>query len=348
VRGGGKNQSRHGQPGGFTLIELLVVIAIIGVLVALLLPAVQSAREAARRTSCANNLKQLALAAQSFHDYQRCFPPGQLGPIPHGDRQHFKSQAENHQALGPLAYLLPHIEQTATSALVVTDSRVDEVKPWWGTDGSSVAAARTRIKTLSCPSTQLYQSPRYVAWTTGLYAAGLDAMIWDTLDPSFGSNPSAEMALALGRTNYMGCAGYLGNVKGLTFGDTAAAALATSPASSTAGYEGIFSTRSKTRIANISDGTSNTFLFGEALGGRENSRLEVGFAWIGCGILPSFNGLVENNAPGRRWYHFSSEHPRIVQFALADGSVRNVSVQIDLRTYVLLSAMNDGQAVSAE
>src|SRR6185503_15186056 len=83
---------------GFTLIELLVVIAIIGMLVAILLPVVQNAREAARRTQCQNNLKQIGLALHSYHDPNRCFPMG----------SHVRTFS-----WGSLLSLLPYIEQRA-------------------------------------------------------------------------------------------------------------------------------------------------------------------------------------------------------------------------------------------
>lgn len=123
------------QRRAFTLVELLVVIAIIGILVALLLPAVQSAREAARRMQCNNNLKQIGLAMHNYHDSFRSFPFGAAGGWGHGWH----------------AYILPYVEQQGLYRIVPwTDLG------WWsGTDANSDALrqlARSAIQTYKCPS----------------------------------------------------------------------------------------------------------------------------------------------------------------------------------------------------
>src|SRR4051812_24454593 len=92
--------------GAFTLIELLVVIAIIAVLVGLLLPAVQKVREAAARTQCANNLKQIALAYHNYHDAQKSFPSGYIAVVPYLD-----GASDTSPGWGWGALLLPYVEQ---------------------------------------------------------------------------------------------------------------------------------------------------------------------------------------------------------------------------------------------
>ncbi|HQU42208.1 MAG TPA: DUF1559 domain-containing protein [Pirellulales bacterium] len=92
---------------GFTLVELLVVIAIVGILIGLLLPAVQAARESARRTQCVNNLKQLGIACQNYHDAMRRLPPGYLAAGPYVD-----GETDTTPGWGWAALLLPNMEQT--------------------------------------------------------------------------------------------------------------------------------------------------------------------------------------------------------------------------------------------
>ena len=83
---------RYNLRRGFTLVELLVVIAIIGILVALLLPAIQAAREAARRSQCMNNLKQIGIANHNYADSKKAFPPGICVPIGERPRRNFSEQ----------------------------------------------------------------------------------------------------------------------------------------------------------------------------------------------------------------------------------------------------------------
>jgi prepilin-type N-terminal cleavage/methylation domain-containing protein len=336
------------RAGGFTLVELLVVIAIIGVLVALLLPAVQSARESSRRTSCMNNLKQIGIAHQIFYDTNNRFPPGQLGPFPIPDDATYDSTYTRHQLLGPLAYVIPYMEQTAAANLIVTDMNLTTVQPYWGNHGSTVTSARTRIKSLVCPASQLYgANPGYICATVGIYSNGATNGVqingWD--------KSSDPVVLALGRTNYLGVGGYGGNAT--TWGISSARAPKLGVPSGTPGinYEGIFATRTKTRFSDISDGSSNTLMFGEVMGGgklSDRSIVHASFTWIGCGFLPTFPGLAEDDgSPRRQWSSFNSDHsPSVVQFVLADGAVRKVNHSIDYGVYIVLSGMHDGVQAS--
>lgn len=125
----------------FTLVELLVVIAIIGILVALLLPAVQAAREASRRASCANNLKQIGVALHNYHDTQRRLPPGWMAYDPANGQPHWFGVP----GWGWASRTLPYLEQAAISEnLIRFDLPI--------TDPANAQARVTAIKTFRCPS----------------------------------------------------------------------------------------------------------------------------------------------------------------------------------------------------
>jgi len=155
---------RSDRQAGFTLVELLVVIAIIGVLVALLLPAVQSAREAARRTRCTNNLKQLSVAAMNYHDTFLKFPPGNLWTPNLGIDSNPSNQIMG--SYGWPAFILPYIESTAVYQQInfnvaayveaIADYRTGEFR----TLGNAVnkLAAESQPQIFVCPSARRVQS----------------------------------------------------------------------------------------------------------------------------------------------------------------------------------------------
>jgi prepilin-type N-terminal cleavage/methylation domain-containing protein/prepilin-type processing-associated H-X9-DG protein len=129
---------RHGAGGGFTLVELLVVITIIGILIALLLPAVQAAREAARRLQCQNNLKQLGLALQNYHASCKAFPPSMV--IPAGESPEYTTKWKENWVI----LILPYIEQQA-----LYDS-FNHAAPI--SDASNRTQRGTQLSFMLCPS----------------------------------------------------------------------------------------------------------------------------------------------------------------------------------------------------
>lgn len=315
---------RSSVPSGFTLIELLVVIAIIAILIALLLPAVQQAREAARRSQCRNNMKQLGLAAHNFESSYGKLPPGYLGP----QTDVSIASGGNQPYLGPLVYLLPYVEQSQvynTIPPTLIDVNTYGQVPWFN-DAATYAAAQNKIPTFVCPSTNpyaatlgmftrmnMYQTPAPPATATG-----------GTIEARVGQ--FAAGWAPLGATNYLGVAGY--------FGDIAPYAK----------YKGAFLKRKQQRLADLADGSTNVLLFGEAMGDFvAPSTLNYYYSWIAPGMLPSGWGLSQTPA----WYRFASIHTGIVHFTMGDGSVRPISINVDNTVFAqYLAGASDGNVVS--
>jgi prepilin-type N-terminal cleavage/methylation domain-containing protein len=313
---------------GFTLIELLVVIAIIAILIGLLLPAVQKVREAAARMSCSNNLKQLGIAAHNYHSAHGVLPPGYHGPKPN---VHWTPSTdifipkppdpETPKFVGSLVYLLPYYEQDNIYRQLRTMTDSSYIGQWWGTN-PDWTLAHSKIKLLICPSDPIASGDQ----TTGSAA----------LFHSYDSGPpdGAEGAVmyyfsdrTLGKTNYTGVAG-----PGWNDGSLAAASAG---GANYRPYTGIFTNRSKVALPHIIDGTSNTLMFGEGLGGNDPGVRDFQWSWMGSGAMATFQGLRPctplpagvngNNSPVCNWASFSSKHTGgITQFCFGDGSVRGI------------------------
>jgi prepilin-type N-terminal cleavage/methylation domain-containing protein/prepilin-type processing-associated H-X9-DG protein len=324
---------------GFTLVELLVVIAIIGILIAMLLPAVQQVREAARRTTCANNLRQIGIATHNYESAFMRFPPGQLmepeaDTIPGGGQQF----------LSTLVHLLPFIEQNNLDALIlpIRDRRRmgDDgtgTGAWWNYDLSGGATTRfaslNKVSSFECPSdaivpellilnahTFLVNASSYTITITWFGTAGTPN-IFSTTD-------------SVGHTNYFPCSGAYGR-------DGANGTNAPSGAF-WAPFSGIFLNRSGTTFGNIIDGTASTFMFGEGIQYRTTWPAEATYMapWITNAIYPT--GLWNTTWDPGRHAQFNSNHPGTVNFAMADASVQAVSKTADIYPMLYLGGMADG------
>lgn len=286
---------------GFTLIELLVVIAVIGILVALLLPAVQQAREAARRASCKNNLKQLGLALHNYHDTHRTFPPGYL--------YRPGSSGENVRGFGWGAMVLPFIEQS---------NLFNQFN--WNVPIFDPVNEPIRMRHLAvflCPS-----------------------------DPV-----SADQFVEMGATpeRYaMGC--YVASFGPPDLDDTQEK------------RDGMFSRNSRTRISDVTDGTSNTLTAGERVNGpfrRAGSHgVHVTYetTWSGAvrewtdptddhGHMVLFQTGNVPNAPTSDDRDVSAPHVGVAQFLLGDGSVRPIGESVNFAVYQALSTRAGGEVI---
>jgi prepilin-type N-terminal cleavage/methylation domain-containing protein len=322
-RGEGRGPHRR---GAFTLVELLVVIAIIGTLVGLLLPAVQTAREAARRSACGNNMRQMGLAAMNYLDAQRVFPPAGRGYGMCTPSATYIGDASIINMSG-LVLLLPYLEQQDVFAKANTASSFAEMNKLNNTSGTVVgnsatngnAAVRTtNIPTFVCPSADGSR-------TQGYSVSGRKTN-YDFVTPK--------------ESDYANC-NYWKVARSHISGENSA-----------------------TRPSDITDGTSKTFLFAETTSNGRCNGPDQGWAWRDwamVGVDPGEGGINRwlgpaawtwspcfggtNTLFGRlaNFGRAGSQHPGGATLVQADASVRFVSENASSTLLDQLSKMRDGR-----
>jgi prepilin-type N-terminal cleavage/methylation domain-containing protein len=287
------------RKNGFTLVELLVVIAIIGVLVALLLPAVQAAREAARRTSCLNKIRQTTLAIINYEDARRHYPPA--------------TQRANGRGLSFVALVLPYVEEESLRQLV--DPKLD-----WS-DLQNKAARDTPISFLRCPSqgaTELMYT-HLPGETANLVESNLSKHYNAVMGAKIPKS-TAECPQAAGDQYSLDCnVGSQGHAadNGIMYADST-------------------QQLSRTKNKEITDGLSKTFLLGEQSWDAGYHRVWIvgsqsNFIYSGNNLAYTLNTMPRrDNVTGAiiaklHDVSFGSHHPGGAHFSKADGSAQFVS-----------------------
>lgn len=321
---------------GFTLVELLVVIAIIGILVALLLPAVQSARESGRRTSCMNQLKQLALAAQNHHDSQKHLPTGGWGWAWVGDAD--RGFAEE-QPGGWIYNLLPFTEGDTLHALA-SDGLPDVQRPQQ-LDGARHIVTNP-LAIITCPTRR---DPGPYAKPTGGTGVARNAS----------RNPAN--ANVAGRSDYaINCGDQANNeFNGGPDNLDHARTFAWNDRVNRQRLTGVSFRRSAVSLEKITDGTSKTYLIGEKYvsplfyySGKHGAENET---WCTGYNNDNFRNAyhppaqdTENRITGEN-NRFGSAHNGIWLMSFCDGSVHVMDFEIDLPTHRRLANRMDGFVV---
>ncbi len=302
---------------GFTLIELLVVIAIIGVLVALLLPAVQAARESARRTQCINNLKQLGLAATEYHDSRGYLPSGWYCDETNANCVPYLA---TYNMWNGMTGLLLFMEQgnlynsiNFTYYPLALDTK-GNLRPY----PANITSLRRSLEFLVCPSNRQATATKDDA-----------------------SNPTTFYAEP--KTDNVGPCDYRWNM--------AAGRNNNCTTTSGAGYDdcayydnGVAYQNSTVGISDISDGTSNTVMVGEVLAGTWPDARS-------CCVRTTMDRTINRPlaANGKNyWNYWASKHNGVVNMAFADGSVRSVLDKIKRNVLVNIMTRSGGEAVSAD
>jgi prepilin-type N-terminal cleavage/methylation domain-containing protein len=315
---------------GFTLVELLVVIAIIGILVALLLPAVQAAREAARRTQCSNNLKQMGIAAQNVASSSKALPMG------YGRTREHVTKSVNFVKEGLFTQILPYMEEQAAFDTVNFDYYLDTPKPPYYED----PARDLVIEAYVCPD-------------------------WSDSKVKGDALPNYEYELGAVCT-YTGVGGAVRNMGEKLI--PSAYGVIPDNGAFTGKQEKISSLVSALigvprKLSQISDGQSNSFMIGEFVhrdcvlqtytqGAPGNAR-----PWYvsGFGDAPYTFKILENppNICASRsdinfnYLPLGSFHPGITQFVFVDGSVHSIGDDIELQVYKDLATVNGNEVVNA-
>lgn len=329
---------------GFTLVELLVVIAIIGVLVALLLPAVQQAREAARRMQCANNLKQFGIAIHTYHDT--------WNKMPNTNLVHFNGDW-GLRCPGWQANVLPQMEQQPLFDKI-NWALTNYSNPYTGWDSQvntpqGVTVVRTvQVPYARCPSDS---SPDRADWQVSSYTGSMGSQATTSQDTA---NCNVFRQIPGYHFDYNAGADH-----GNTWDNP--------------GLSGVFNrlgTRYNMNFGAVRDGLSNTIFVGEYLwechdhGGTWWHYNQSGNAHAStscpinlmtpCAANPAEATLkgypypiCANNGPGQ-WnfsWGFKSRHPQVCQFVFGDGSVHVLSQSINYSTYQRLGGRQDGKPV---
>jgi prepilin-type N-terminal cleavage/methylation domain-containing protein len=303
---------------GFTLIELLVVIAIIAILIGLLLPAVQKVREAANRSKCTNNLKQIALGAHNYQSALGVLPAGTWGEKDGAVANAVAPGLFGFPQIGSLAILLPYIEQENLWRQMNVTYGIGTPAPGWWTVGATWNAAQVTVPTYLCPSDNASTRPNTFVIPAVVAAGSFTGYYF----PAGGGGDN------LGRTNYTGVAGRMARV-----GDPVRDPIA-----------GYFYMQSRNRVELAGDGSSNTLMFAEAMGDASpignifGNGTGASLSWMGWGWMPTAWGCSAPYA----WYMPGSKHTQLTNFAMGDASVRGVRNVSDVVLFRNAAGISDG------